>query len=254
MAARDQVKATGTYEPFPSRKNAKDTSTKKTPEEKTLLDSTRHTTFEGPLQKGMTRPLKPIPVFKQGQGEHKRAFYYRIDQTIQSMKKRAKFEDKYKVEVRTDNTGKPLIVDRDKDEVELEAEKKLNEKLAKKGIVRRTKEEKRVLRRQREKIRKNKKKKSTSDLDFSDFKDDVIFGDTVDAPPTLKFKNFDKNPSSKPVQDGRADLLLHTVSFTGGEKVKKAKLSMAQKVRVERDRQSVVDQYRRKKAAMQGLL
>jgi len=253
MAARDQVKATGTYEPFPSRKNTKDPSTKKTPEEKTLLDSTRHTTFEGPLQKGMTRPLKPIPVFKQGQGEHKRAFYYRIDQTIQSMKKRAKFEDKYKVEVRTDNTGKPLIVDREKDEVELEAEKKLTEKLAKKGIVRKTKEEKRVLRRQREKMRKNKKKKSNADLDFSDFKDDVVFGDTVDAPPTLKFKNFDKNPSSKPAQEGRGDLLLHTVSHTGGGKVKKAKLSLAQKVRVERDRQSVVEQYRQKKAAMQGL-
>ena len=33
----------------------------------------------------------------QGEGEHKRAFYYRIDKTIQSMKKRAEFEEKYKV-------------------------------------------------------------------------------------------------------------------------------------------------------------
>merc|ERR1719228_1519260 len=162
MAARDQVKATGTYEPFPSRKNVKDPSTKKTPEEKTLLDSSRHKTFEGPLQKGMTKPLKPIPVFKQGQGEHKRAFYYRMDQTIQSMKKRAKFEDKYKVEVLNDEKGNSVVVDREKDELELEMEKKKIEKLAKKGIIRRTKEEKRVRRREREKNRKNKKNKNGS--------------------------------------------------------------------------------------------
>merc|ERR1719323_2782639 len=71
-----------------------------------------------------TKPLKPIPVFKQGEGEHKRAFYYRIDKTIQSMKKRAEFEEKYKVDVQTDGQGKSMVVDREKDEVELEEEKK----------------------------------------------------------------------------------------------------------------------------------
>merc|ERR1712226_78073 len=96
------------------------------------------------------------------------------------------------------------------------------------------------------------KKKTSTDLDFSDLKDDFVFGDTVDAPPTLKFKNFEKNFSTKPASEGKADLLLHKVSESGGGKVKKAKLSMAQKVRVERDRQSVVEQYRQKKAAIQN--
>jgi hypothetical protein len=190
----------------------------------------------------MTRPLKPIPVFKQGQGEHKRAFYYRIDKTIQSMKKRAEFEEKYKVEVRTDEQGKAVVVDREKDEVELEEERKKTAKLAKKGIVRKTKEEKRVLRRQREKDRKNKgnkSKKPSEDLDFCDLKDDVAFGDMVDAPPTLKFKNFEQSSSSRPAGDGKAGLLL----------AKKQKLSMAQQVRVEADRRSVVEQYRQRKAA-----
>merc|ERR1712080_87503 len=133
-----------------------------------------------------------------------------------------------------------------------EVERKKIEKLAKKGIVRRTKEEKRILRRQREKQRKNKKKKSNTDMDFNDLRDDVAFGDRVDAPPTLKFKNFEKNSASKPASEGKAELLLRQAANGGTEgKVKKAKLSLAQKVRVERDRQSVVEQYRQRKAAAQ---
>merc|ERR1719350_2428802 len=175
MAARDQLKnPIDSSIPTVKRK-------RKMPEEKALLDSSKHLNYDGPNQKGMTKPLKPIPVFKQGDGEHKRAFYYRIDKTIQSMKKRAEFEEKYKVDVQTDSRGKSVIVDREKDEVELEEEKKKIEQLAKKGIVRRTKEEKRVLRRQREKQRKNKKKgvNINDNLDFNDFKDDVVFGDRV---------------------------------------------------------------------------
>ena len=140
-----------------------------------------------------------------------------------------------------------MIVDREKDEVELEEEKKKIEKLAKKGIVRRTKEEKRVLRRQREKMRKKKKKGSNNadNLDFDDFKDDVAFGDTVDAPPTLKFRGFEKSSSSKPAEGG--GLLLSQKQSE--PKAKKVKLSMAQKVNMERERLNVVAQYRAKKAA-----
>merc|ERR1711893_389963 len=105
-------------------------------------------------QKGMNKPLKPVPVFKQNPGEHKRAFYYRIDQTIQSMKKRALFEEKYKVDVQMNSTGETKIVDREMDEVEKDVEKKRIEKLAKKGVVVRTKEEKRKAKRLKEKQRK----------------------------------------------------------------------------------------------------
>merc|ERR1719266_1539289 len=241
MAAREQMKNDGP----PVKRN------RKKAEEKALLDSTKHLNYDVPNQKGMTKPLKPIPVFKQGEGEHKRAFYYRIDKTIQSMKKRAEFEEKYKVDVQTDRQGKSIVVDREKDEVELEEEKKKIEKLAKKGIVRRTKEEKRVLRRQREKQRKNKKSNNDS-LDFNDFKDEVVFGDTVDAPPTLKFRGFEKNSSSKPAEGGGL-LLSQKQSSRDGisseQKAKKVKLSMAQKVNMERERLNVVAQYRAKKAA-----
>lgn len=239
MKAKEEVKS-GTYNPNPNKKEKPPIN----PDFKGLLDSTKHTNFDCPKQKGMNKPLKPIPVFKQKPGEHKRAFYYRMDQTIQSMKKRAQFEDKYKVDVQVDETGKSKIVDREMDEVETEIEKKKIEKLAKKGIVRKSKEEKRIARRQREKQRKNKNKKSDQNLDFNDFQDNVTFGETVDAPPTLKFKKFVKNASSKPAAEGKSDLLLKK----GLNGVKKAKLSMAQKVNVEKDRQHVVEMYRQLKA------
>jgi len=227
---------------------------RKSKEERARLDSTRHLTYDGPLQKGMVKPLKPIPVFKQGEREHKRAFYYRMDKTIQSMKKRAEYEQKFKVEVSTDENGKAVVKDKEKDELELEEERKKIEKLAKKGIVRRTKEEKRVMRRQREKQRKNKKKKNTDEiLDFNDLKDDVSFGDTVDAPPSLNFKGFSKDHSSRPAEGGKAKLLLSGIKEgreEEGKRKKKVKLSMAQQVLLERERASVVAQYRRRKAAL----
>ena len=58
MAARDQLKNPTNNVPLEGRK-------RKRPEEKALLDSTKHVNYDGPNQKGMTKPLKPIPVFKQ---------------------------------------------------------------------------------------------------------------------------------------------------------------------------------------------
>jgi len=216
----------------------------KNPDMKGLLDSTKHTTFEGPKLPGMNKPLKPIPVFKQNPGEHKRSFFYRMDQTIQSMKKRAEFENKYKVDVQMDQMGQSKVVEREKDEVELEIEKNKNAKLARKGIIVRSKEEKRKARREKERRRKNKNK-TDENVDFNDFKDHISFGERVDAPPTLKFKKFTKTPSSKPASEGKSDLLLKKNLKHG---VKKAKLSMAQKVAVEKDRQHVVELYRQIKA------
>ena len=60
MAARDQLKKpTDSSDPPPVKRK------RKRPEEKALLDSTKHLNYDGPNQKGMTKPLKPIPVFKQ---------------------------------------------------------------------------------------------------------------------------------------------------------------------------------------------
>merc|ERR1719322_2293537 len=80
MKARDDVKQGNVFQ---RQRKFKDSDTKD------LLDSSKFNSSQEPLQKGMEKPLKPVPIFKQKPGEHKRAFYYRIDQTIQSMKKRA---------------------------------------------------------------------------------------------------------------------------------------------------------------------
>ena len=60
MAARDQLKNPTDSSVPPSHKRKR-----KRPDEKALLDSTKHLNYDGPNQKGMTKPLKPIPVFKQ---------------------------------------------------------------------------------------------------------------------------------------------------------------------------------------------
>ena len=60
MRAKEEVKS-GTFNPKPNKKD----KPQKDPDSKGLLDSTKHITFEGPKLKGMNKPLKPIPVFKQ---------------------------------------------------------------------------------------------------------------------------------------------------------------------------------------------
>merc|ERR1719282_177343 len=165
MKARDDVKQGNIFQ---RQRKFKDS------DNKDLLDSSKFNSPQEPLQKGMEKPLKPVPIFKQKPGEHKRAFYYRIDQTIQSMKKRAAFEEKYKVDVQMNSTGETKIVDREMDEVEKDVEKKRIDKLAKKGIVVRTKEEKRKAKRLKEKQRKMKKTGKTEedfDENFESFKE-----------------------------------------------------------------------------------
>ena len=47
-----------------------------------LLDSSRHMGSEIRL-KGMKRPLKPIPVFRQNPGESQRRFFNRMERSVQ---------------------------------------------------------------------------------------------------------------------------------------------------------------------------
>jgi len=233
IQAKEEIK-NGTFEQNKNKKSKNSVP----PEEKDLLGSKKHYNFETKLP-GMNRPLKPVPVFKQQPGENKRAFYYRMDKTIQSMKSRRDWEKRYNVDVTTDEQGQTRIVEHEKDEVELEIEKKKKEKLAKKGIVVKSKEEKRKLRREREKKRKNKNKRKDDEAkDFSDYQDSVNFGETVHAPPDIKDLN---NETRRP---GQKDLLLKK-SFGG---VKKTKPSLAKKVIIEKERQRVVELYRALKA------
>merc|ERR550519_504747 len=79
MKAKEDIK-NGTFKQNFKKKANKDVP----PEEKDLLDSRKHMTYEMKLP-GMNRPLKPVPVFKQQLGENKRAFFYRMDTTMKKM-------------------------------------------------------------------------------------------------------------------------------------------------------------------------
>ena len=49
------------------------------------------------IPEGMTRPVKPVPKFKQRINESERAFLHRVDQETDAVIAKTQLEDKYKV-------------------------------------------------------------------------------------------------------------------------------------------------------------
>ena len=136
-----------------------------------------------------------------------------------------------------------------------ENNKKKNKKL-KKGVEVKTKEEKRIARRERDKMRKNKKKgrgnQSDEELDFDSFKDSYEFGEVAHEPPTLNYKPKKlqvQEPQDEERKPGKKDLLLKA-QLNGGivKKFKKNKPSLAKQVIMEKERIRVVEAYRALKA------
>jgi hypothetical protein len=86
------------------------------------------------------------------------------------------------------------MVEKPLDELEQVLEDQKASKLAKKkGVLLRSKEEKRLQRRERERRRKNKhrnrrQEEEEGEKDFEQLADRVGFGEVVHAPPTLTFK------------------------------------------------------------------
>lgn len=227
-------------------------------EDPNLLDSTKHMGYETTLP-GMTKPLKPIPLFKQMPGERKKQFFRRMDVTVQAVMKRKQYEEKFDVDVIDDpTTGKTKVQDRVKDEIDMEMEKLKNKKRARKGIVVKTKEEKRKIRREKDKERKRKKKGINKDaddiVDFDNakFSDRIKFNEVVHAPPEnlQKIENYaDRKPGKQP------NLLIRKLLKTGNDKdnkskttsSKKSSVSLARKCMLEEERKRVIEQYRKSK-------
>merc|ERR1719433_1338 len=218
-----------------------------------LLDSTRHVVKENWMP-GMKKALKPVPLFKQREGEDIKSFYNRMHLSIDSMKQQREYEKKFKVEVQRDQQGNSKVVDAEVDEIDQLMEEKKNKRLKnKKGIVVKSREEKRKLRREREKLRKNKKKNKNSEVSasFDDFQDTVGFGETVHAPPSISFKNKKLDLDAAERKPANSGLLL-AKKFNGGVKksAKNAavKPSLAKQAIMEKERQRVVEAYRALKA------
>merc|ERR1712228_892071 len=108
-----------------------------------LLDSTKLTGYEMKLP-GMKKDLKPIPVFQQQEGEKNRQFFRRMNQQVAQFLRQKEYEAKYNVDlVQDEQNGQTKFVEREKDELDEHVHKLKAKKLEKKGIVLRTKEEKR---------------------------------------------------------------------------------------------------------------
>merc|ERR1712012_49029 len=123
-------------------KNGKIVREKKEKRDK-LLDSSKHMGYEMKLP-GMKKPLKPIPIFKQDPGEKQKHFFKRVHNQVQQFLQQKQYEAKYNVDLIQDaENGKTKFVEREKDELDEHMQKLKTEKLAKKGIVVKSKEEKR---------------------------------------------------------------------------------------------------------------
>ncbi|XP_043196222.1 coiled-coil domain-containing protein 137-like isoform X1 [Amphibalanus amphitrite] len=190
-------------------------------------------------ERGMTRPLKPIPLFEQGPGESDGRFLRRVEKLTKERIHQSRFEDKYNVDIMPDpETGQTKMISRESDN-----EKKRN----KKRRVGEDGEEipKKINRKKAMKLKRKEKLAEKKDA-FAHLSDRVQFGDVVQRPPELKVA-----PKKAPVDDersrpGRKSLLLKRL-FTdaqAGARSSTAPKSLHQRAALEEERQRVVAAYR----------
>ena len=229
--------------------------------DKNLLDSSKHMGYEMRLP-GMKKPLKPIPIFKQDPGEKPKLFYKRVHNQVEQFLQQKAYEAKYNIDlVQDEENGKTKFVEREKDELDEHMHKLKAEKLAKKGIVLKSKEEKRKEKRLKEKEKRLKKKRKSykkmqeeEEEDFDDEPEKIEFNDVVQAPPS-KLQGVKNNEARRPGQSKGLLLLseqnmkvkgkpVAKVKDTKAKKKFKQKMSMARQQMFEIDRNSIIEQYR----------
>lgn len=188
--------------------------------------------------KGMTRPLKPIPLFEQKHNESDNKFLKRVEKMTKERIQQSKFEDKYDVDIMPDpETGETKMISREDE----------NEKKRKRKKVGEDGEEipKKMNRKKAMKLKRKEKLAGKMD-DFSHLSDRVQFGDVVLRPPEINVA-----PKKAPTDDsrskpGRKSLLLKKM-FTdaqAGARGSSAPKSLHQKATLEEERQRVVAAYR----------
>lgn len=135
-------------------------------------------------------PEKAPANFTQLPGESSKAFMCRVNQTVKEYLKETKFENKFGVNIKRDETtGEVLGVEkRPKDEFE-ELLKKARSKKGKKKKKKASKDDEPKLTKSQKKLKKITEKKERRELaradDFDKYKDEIKFGEIVHAPPTL---------------------------------------------------------------------
>jgi len=196
------------------------------------------------------RPLKPIPKFKRNPGESDRDFLWRTELATRNFLNKAKFEEKYQVDVLTDQvTGEVEVKKQDwsflnDGKIEQKPRTKREKKQAKQKII--TAEKLKAKKQKFKEIKMNKKNKKMNKDDFHHLKQDKVeFGDVVQAPPSLTAKP--RRSTSAPDLPGKRDLLLKSLvprdapsSLSG----KRKDLSALDRERLEEERQRAVFLYR----------
>lgn len=194
-------------------------------------------------QRGMTRPLKPLPErLEQQPNESDEQFLKRLDHLAGRAFTEASVENKFNVRVDRDAEGRTVVDPKGGDAID-----------ANYGARKR---EKRKLREQKLKEKKRQKLAAREQRDdFSHLKDQVAFGEVVHHPPEIT-AHVRKADSDKLTKPGRKELLLTKLlsgQSTGGQSTgdlsaKRKSLPAADRQRLEAERQRAVFLYRKMKA------
>lgn len=142
------------------------------------------------------RPVKKTPSFKRLPGESDRKYLWRTELVARDYLKKTRFEEKYDVDVETDDqTGDIKLKKKNlsylEDNIKVEPKDKWEKKKLKKmEKLQKEREERKQLKKEKFKMRKlYKKNKRLKQDDFSVLKQDKVeFGDVAERPPVLTAK------------------------------------------------------------------
>ncbi|CAG0897251.1 unnamed protein product [Darwinula stevensoni] len=239
-----------------------------------LLDSQKLQWEEEPWQRGMNKPLKPIPIYKQMKGESNHKFLNRIHKTTKVILNQAHFETKYNVDIYADPQTGLVSVKKGKrnpqEEIEAEIQtlakeepkilKFIEDRKGTRGNEKKQKQQKdfsasgepqngargqkRKLRCQELKGRKKRKKLQKELESHAEFQcDPVEFGEVAPAPPSLPV--LPRKAQLNDSRPGKRGLLLKSL-FEGAAEKKSKKVgqpSLAKQRILEDERLRVMAAY-----------
>ncbi|XP_037571766.1 coiled-coil domain-containing protein 137 isoform X2 [Dermacentor silvarum] len=191
-------------------------------------------------QRGMTRPLKPLPErLEQQPNESDDQFLKRLDHLAGTAFTEAKIENRFNVRIDRDEQGNTVVNPKGGDV--------LDESYGARKRAKRKLREQKLKEKKRQKLSTRQQQS-----DFGHLKDQVAFGEVVHHPPdiTAHVRKADSTKLSKP---GKKELLL-TKMLTGdtGDKpdltVKRKELSVGDRKRLEVERERAIFLYRKMKA------
>ncbi|KAI0223386.1 hypothetical protein LSAT2_025416 [Lamellibrachia satsuma] len=189
-------------------------------------------------ERGMTRPLKPVPDFKQGPRESESHFMHRIERESSALLNKVKLEEKFKVDLDIAANG----------EVKVKKQKRSKKKKERQKM--------KDMRKKDQKLQRRDKKKTG----FEELNDDVAFGEIASEPPAITAMPRKAAPTTKN-RPGVKSLLLKNIIHENqlrnpsvnvhrhiGETTKRRNLSMARQKTLDCERERVIEIYRTMKA------